>query len=373
MTTSVNILDIIIDEEYRQIMPELPDTQYKELKESIKTNGQYVAITVVKRGNRYAILDGHHRFRVCQELGITPKIEVKEFPTLLDEKLCVIDSNVERRQLTDFQKAQVGLKRESILKEIARQNSLSNLKQYSNKNKEEKEIEGQSKSEKERPSGSFELVGAVADKVARAVGLKTATYKRAKYIMENGTENQKQLLGSGTSEINTIYRQIQNEKKRQELIKNAKENLILELPDSCKLLHGDFREKLKDIPDNSIDIIFTNPPYKKQDLPICKDLAVLATRVLKPGGSLVLYIGGYELPEVIDYLRNAGLRYWFYVFVKHTGGLSTLWDKKIIVNGKILLWFVKDNRPEYHEPIRNFIESTPPDKSLHDWAQHNRS
>jgi DNA modification methylase len=116
-------------------------------------------------------------------------------------------------------------------------------------------------------------------------------------------------------------------------------------------------------------LIFTDPPYKKQDLSICKDLAVFAARVLKPGGSLIVYTGGYEIPEVIDYLRNAGLKYWFYVFVKHIGGLSKLCDKGVIVNGKFLLWFVKGERPEYHEPIRNFIESTPPDKSLHDWSQ----
>jgi site-specific DNA-methyltransferase (adenine-specific) len=211
--------------------------------------------------------------------------------------------------------------------------------------------------------------GTVADKVARAVGLKTATYKRAKYIIENGTEQQKQLLRSGKSEINTVYKQIQNEKTRQELIKNAKENPTLKLPDSSELLYGDFRETLKDIPDNSIDLIFADPPYKKQDLHICNDLAAFAARVLKPGRSIMLYTGGYEIPEVIDYLRNAGLKYWFYVFVKHIGGLSRLWDKKVTVDGKVLLWFVKGERPEYHEPIRNFIESTPPDKSVHDWSQ----
>ena len=35
----------------------------------------------------------------------------------------------------------------------------------------------------------------------------------------------------------------------------------IELPENCKLLLGDFREKGKEIPDNSIDLIFTDPPY----------------------------------------------------------------------------------------------------------------
>jgi ParB-like chromosome segregation protein Spo0J len=33
------------------------------------------------------LLDGHHRYRACQALGIEPKIEVKEFANPLDEKL----------------------------------------------------------------------------------------------------------------------------------------------------------------------------------------------------------------------------------------------------------------------------------------------
>jgi hypothetical protein len=34
-----------------------------------------------------------------------------------------------------------------------------------------------------------------------------------------------------------------------------------------------------------------------------------------------------------------------------------------------LVWFVKGKRPEYQVPGGNYIESVPPDKSLHDWKQ----
>ena len=53
---------------------------------------------------------------------------------------------------------------------------------------------------------------------------------------------------------------------------------------------GDFRDVSKDIPDNSVDLIFTDPPYSKEYLPLYEELAKLAIRILKPGGSLVFYV-----------------------------------------------------------------------------------
>lgn len=58
-----------------------------------------------------------------------------------------------------------------------------------------------------------------------------------------------------------------------------------------------YYEKSKEIPDNSIDLIFTDPPY--ETLYLYGELAKVAIRVLKPGGHLVIYVGGYELFEFI--------------------------------------------------------------------------
>ena len=71
---------------------------------------------------------------------------------------------------------------------------------------------------------------------------------------------------------------------------------------SVNLLYGDCKEKLKQIPDNSIDLIVTSPPYADQRkdtyggipvtkyiqwfLPVSKELM----RVLKPSGTFILNI-----------------------------------------------------------------------------------
>ena len=64
------------------------------------------------------------------------------------------------------------------------------------------------------------------------------------------------------------------------------------------------RDKGREIADNSIDLIFTDPPYNEESVPLYGDLAKLAQRVLKPAGSLVTFIGTYALEEIIILMKN---------------------------------------------------------------------
>ena len=61
------------------------------------------------------------------------------------------------------------------------------------------------------------------------------------------------------------------------------------------------------------------------------------------------------------------------ICVKHTGHLATIFSNHIRVNWKPLLWLVKgqsqSNIVADAGGIDDFIISTPPDKSLHEWAQ----
>ena len=81
------------------------------------------------------ILDGHHRFQICNELGIEAKFEVKEFPNALLEKKFVIESNLRRRHLNRFQRAKLVLPLLEIEKELARgrQEGMRNIAHISGK------------------------------------------------------------------------------------------------------------------------------------------------------------------------------------------------------------------------------------------------
>ena len=67
----------------------------------------------------------------CQKLGIEPKVEIRTF-LLRWMKNSVYDINLVRRNLNDYQKAEMLYQKEKLLAEIARANSLANLKKGNN-------------------------------------------------------------------------------------------------------------------------------------------------------------------------------------------------------------------------------------------------
>jgi hypothetical protein len=73
-----------------QLLPPLSDDEYENLKDSIREKGVLVPVIFDERGN---VIDGHHRLRICQELGIT------EYPIITRENLSEQEKRSEARLL----------------------------------------------------------------------------------------------------------------------------------------------------------------------------------------------------------------------------------------------------------------------------------
>jgi len=116
---------IKINEEYVKLVPQISQSDYDSLKTSIKENGLYIPIILNQHG---IILDGHHRYRACQELGIEPRTMEREFENTLLEKKSIIEINRNRRHLTPFQRIELQHDLESIESELARKRQLSKLR-----------------------------------------------------------------------------------------------------------------------------------------------------------------------------------------------------------------------------------------------------
>ena len=92
------------------LLPEMSEQEYRELVEDIREHGQREPISKDRDG---LILDGRHRWRACQELGIEPRI-IRHVPPLEGAELeawkvaFVISRNVHRRHLTTQQRAAIG-------------------------------------------------------------------------------------------------------------------------------------------------------------------------------------------------------------------------------------------------------------------------
>ena len=109
---------LTIDEEFACLMPASSDSEFESIKLSIEEHRQcHVPIFVNQDGE---ILDGHLRDRACRELGIKPEIRVKRFENRLEETKFIIDLNLNRRHLNEFQRIELQRKLASIESQLAK-------------------------------------------------------------------------------------------------------------------------------------------------------------------------------------------------------------------------------------------------------------
>jgi ParB-like chromosome segregation protein Spo0J len=82
-------------------LPPLDEAEYAALRDDIAEHGVIYPLVVDEDGN---VLDGHHRQAICQELGITPPVEVRRGLTDEQKHELALSLNLQRRHLSLFQR-----------------------------------------------------------------------------------------------------------------------------------------------------------------------------------------------------------------------------------------------------------------------------
>lgn len=130
---------------------------------------------------------------------------------------------------------------------------------------------------------------------------------------------------------------------------------------------GDFFEVLQDIPDHSVALILTDPPYPAEFLPEWSKLGEFASRKLADGGSLLVYSGQGNLPECLRRLSEH-LRYWWVLSLLHSHGSQNLPGKFVTIGWKPILWFVNERRRD-NQYVADRLTGSSPRKTMHEWGQ----
>lgn len=107
----------MVHEKY-QYLPPMSDREYQELKEDIIAHGVLVPIIVDEEGN---IIDGHHRAKVCEELGLEWPLVVKAFDSEEEKQAVAIGLNLKRRQLSPEQAEQMRAKMKELVVTLRKQ------------------------------------------------------------------------------------------------------------------------------------------------------------------------------------------------------------------------------------------------------------
>lgn len=143
-----------------------------------------------------------------------------------------------------------------------------------------------------------------------------------------------------------------------------------------RVYHGDARALGDQVPDGAADLVFTDPPYLREFLPLYGWLAEWSARVLRPGGFLLTMGGGLYADEIMRMLSAHLTYFWtFHVALTgqsagkvHPGGNHT----PIITRVKPVYAFVNgwgSPRTVVYDPFAGDGN----DKQWHHWGQDMRS
>lgn len=200
--TKVKVENVMINEELENWMPPLSKEETDNLVDSLIDHGfdaSYGKILVwnpMEEPDRYYIVDGHNRFKICQELNIE----------LSDECFSVVDCQNEdavKKLMLDIQLSRRNL---SVIKRIEAAERCRPIYE-----KEAKEAQtkagGDRKSEEYQKSVTPKLVEVISDrtdketnaKLAKKAGIGKETYRKGVVILNSDNETVKQQVMSGKS------------------------------------------------------------------------------------------------------------------------------------------------------------------------------
>lgn len=124
------------------------------------------------------------------------------------------------------------------------------------------------------------------------------------------------------------------------------------------------------IADNSIDLIFTDPPYPKDYLPCYEWLAKEAFRILKPNGFVIAMCGGMFLNEIYRYFDGAGLDYYWELYQINWGRDSVvIWPRHIQARVKPMVVYSKGKGALCRAMTIGSFEAGRFRKDYHHWGQ----
>lgn len=347
--------ELLILPELKDLLPRLEPNEFAALRQSIAEEGVRESLIIwVDDSGDQILVDGHHRHEIATGLGVPYRIRKKKFKSLDDVRLWMIRHARSRRNLSKFDQVLLALQEEAHLRKLAKDN--------------------QRTKSRGKVSRGHETVH--VDKiVAEKAGVSSQTVHRVRYLLKECPDEMLHQIRRGDSSINRAYLDQRKENRRRSHEARIAGQLATlkgqPLADDLNIHHGRFQDLMATLENDSVSLIYTDPPYGLESVPLFGDLAKLAARVLKPGGCLAVMSGQAHIPEILAQITPY-LRYLWQVAVIHehhqTGdgrihtsiGFKNLW--------KPVWLFTKGSRMNRRKYLRDVIVSRK-SKEGHEWGQ----
>jgi hypothetical protein len=183
-------MQIKINEVLRSYIEPLTESEFTALERSILVEGCRDALVLWED----VLVDGHNRYQICQQHGIPFKVtENTSFRSLDDVKLWMIDNNLGRRSISDYQRGVLALRK----KEIVAARAVELAAQAAAEDAAIAPPEGEAA--KSKPA-AMPLTS--REDIARAARLSSATIGQIEKIQKTATPELVEAVRSGTISIN---------------------------------------------------------------------------------------------------------------------------------------------------------------------------
>ena len=181
------LYDLTVDPEFRDLIPPLNEEELKLLEESLVADGCESPL-IVWNG---VIVDGHNRYAICRKHEIPFAIQEKNFSSRDDAMLWMLRNQLGRRNLNNYQRVELVLKFEPLVKSAAEQRMLAGKVA----NPVPTLAQGQTK-------------GRTRDHLSEAAGVSHGTFAKAKKLVQSADEETKRELRAGKVTVNRAYTEL---------------------------------------------------------------------------------------------------------------------------------------------------------------------
>lgn len=189
-------MGIVIDNEFRSLIPPLTDEEYDGLRDSILAEGCRDAL--VLWGD--TLIDGHNRYEICSRHGIPFRTIQKDFDDRESVIEWIIKNQFGRRNLPAYERARLALRLKSFFAEKAKINQRGGQGGIllSQKSVEAKSVDTQKE-------------------LAKVAGVSHDTIAKVEKIEKAATPELKEQIRNGELSINQAYQTVRREEKKQEV------------------------------------------------------------------------------------------------------------------------------------------------------------
>jgi hypothetical protein len=137
-------MEITTDKEFKSLIPPLTPDEYQQLETNIKQDGCQEPLSVWKNGSDI-LLDGHNRLAICKKHSIAYETNFLSFDSREAAKLWIGERQLDRRNLTDDQKAMVVAKLYDIQVKLSHAEKLAHARDVKKNGKSGLEAQSASK------------------------------------------------------------------------------------------------------------------------------------------------------------------------------------------------------------------------------------